>query len=134
MSEVIPLADRVVLEILENEVLSPGGLIHVVHTSQSREVTQRAKVLAVGAGALLANGTRTPPEVKVGDIVLFDKTAGIEIKWDSKTVRLIGERNLLAILVNDSINYTVKTPEELMKDNPEYISFDQKYGKVDASD
>ena len=97
MSEVIPLSDRLVLEVLENEEISLGG-IYLPSTSNSRDCTQRAKVLSVGAGALLANGTRVPPEVKVGDTVLFDKTSGIDIRVNNKPVRVVGERNVIAIL------------------------------------
>ena len=96
-SELIPLSDRVMIELIEEETITTGG-IFLPTNNNSRDLTTKAKVLSVGAGALLANGTRVPPEVAVGDTVLIDRTSGLDIKVNNRPVRIIGERNIIAIL------------------------------------
>ena len=64
----------------------------------SKEKPQKGKVIAVGTGKLLDNGTRAVPEVKVGEDVLFNKYAGSEVKVDDKEYLVIRESDILAIL------------------------------------
>ena len=64
----------------------------------AKEKPQKGKVVAVGTGKLLDNGTRAVPEVKVGEEILFNKYAGSEVKVDDKEYLVIRESDILAIL------------------------------------
>ncbi len=64
----------------------------------SKEKPQKGKVVAVGTGKLLDNGTRAAMEVKAGDEVIFNKYAGSEVKVDDKDYLVIRESDILAIL------------------------------------
>ena len=90
-----PLGDRVVIEVAEVELKTKSGIIM---PQTSKEKPQKGKVIAVGTGKLLDNGTRAVPEVKVGEDVLFNKYAGSEVKVDDKEYLVIRESDILAIL------------------------------------
>ncbi len=90
-----PLGDRVVLEVAEVELKTKSGIIM---PETSKEKPQQGKVVAVGAGKMLDNGSRAVPEVKEGDSVLFNKYAGSEVKVDDKEYLVIRESDILAIL------------------------------------
>ena len=64
----------------------------------SKEKPQKGKVVAVGTGKLLDNGTRAVMEVKTGDEVIFNKYAGSEVKVDDKDYLVIRESDILAVL------------------------------------
>ena len=64
----------------------------------SKEKPQKGKVVAVGTGKLLDNGTRATMEVKAGDEVIFNKYAGSEVKVDDKDYLVIRESDILAII------------------------------------
>lgn len=89
-----PLGDRIIIEVAEVELKTKSGII-VPETS--KEKPQKGKVVAVGNGKMLDNGTRVAPEVKVGDLVIFNKYAGSEIKVDDKDYLVIRESDILAI-------------------------------------
>jgi len=90
-----PLGDRVIIEVAEVELKTKSGIIM---PETSKEKPQKGKVIAVGTGKLLDNGTRAVPEVKEGDEVLFNKYAGSEVKVDEKDYLVIRESDILAIL------------------------------------
>ncbi len=90
-----PLGDRVVVEVAEVELKTKSGIIM---PETSKEKPQKGKVVAVGSGKLLDNGTRAIMEVKAGDEVLFNKYAGSEVKVDDKEYLVIRESDILAIL------------------------------------
>ncbi|MBB6030165.1 chaperonin GroES [Oceanithermus desulfurans] len=90
-----PLADRVVVEPIEEEVTTKGG---IVLPDTAKEKPQRGKVIAVGSGKLLENGERVPLEVKEGDIVVFAKYGGTEIEIDGNEYIILSERDLLAVV------------------------------------
>ncbi|MGA2110764.1 MAG: co-chaperone GroES [Anaerolineales bacterium] len=90
-----PLGDRVVIEPLEQEEITPGG---IVLPETAKEKPQRGKILAAGPGARDEEGKRIPMEVKVGDTVLFAKYAGTEVKLDSKKLLIIKESDILGIV------------------------------------
>ncbi|ADR37199.1 co-chaperone GroES [Oceanithermus profundus] len=90
-----PLADRVVVEPIEEEVTTKGG---IVLPDTAKEKPQRGKVIAVGSGKLLDNGERVPLEVKEGDIVVFAKYGGTEIEIDGNEYIILSERDLLAVV------------------------------------
>ncbi|MEO0087085.1 MAG: co-chaperone GroES [candidate division WOR-3 bacterium] len=90
-----PLADRVVVERIEEEEVKKGGII-LPDTAKEKPI--KGKVIAVGPGRLDDKGNRIPMEVKKGDIVLFGKYAGQEIKIDNKEYLIMREDEILAII------------------------------------
>jgi len=90
-----PLADRVIVEPVEQEDVTASG-IYVPETA--KEKPQEARVVAVGPGRLLDNGERAPMEVKAGDRVVFAKYSGTEIKMDDTKYLILGEKDILAVV------------------------------------
>ncbi len=90
-----PLADRVLVEPIEDEEMTPGG---IVLPETAKEKPQRGKVLAVGPGGRDEDGKLITMEVKVGETVLFAKYAGTEIKMEGKKRLILRQSDLLAIM------------------------------------
>jgi len=88
-----PLEDRVVVEPLEAEEKTRGG---IVLPDTAKEKPQQGKVLAVGPGRMLDSGERATPAVKKGDIVLFAKYGGAEVELDRKEYKILRESDILA--------------------------------------
>lgn len=91
-----PLGDRVLVEVLEEAEQKTAGGLYVPDTA--KEKSQRGKVVAVGSGKLLDNGTRVSLEVKEGDTVYFAKYGGTEVSVDGKNYSILSERDILAIV------------------------------------
>jgi chaperonin GroES len=89
-----PLHDRIVIKRLEGEQKTKGGII-IPDTAKEKPIEGR--VVAVGNGKLLKDGKLRPLEVKVGDVVLFGKYSGTEVKIDGEEHVLIREDDVLAI-------------------------------------
>ncbi|MCL5428625.1 MAG: co-chaperone GroES [Chloroflexi bacterium] len=90
-----PLADRVLVEPIEDEEVTPGG---IVLPETAKEKPQRGKILAVGPGGRDEDGKLISMEVKVGETVLFAKYAGTEIKLEGKKRLILRQSDLLAIV------------------------------------
>ena len=90
-----PLHDRVVIERMEEEQTTPGG---IVIPDTAKEKPHRGKVLAVGNGKLLDNGETRPLDVKVGDVVLFGKYAGTEVTIGDEDYLIMREEDILAVI------------------------------------
>lgn len=90
-----PLGDRVLVEREAKEDKTAGG---IVLPDNAREKPQIGKVLAVGEGKQVKDGTRRPLQVKVGDRVYFTSWAGDEYKAKDKDVLLMREEDILAVL------------------------------------
>lgn len=90
-----PLNDRVLVKRVDVEEKTAGGLF-IPETA--KEKPSRGEVIAIGSGKVLDNGTRMPLEVKVGDIVLFGKYAGNEIKLDGVEHLVMREEDILAVV------------------------------------
>ncbi|MFZ5821652.1 MAG: co-chaperone GroES [Chloroflexota bacterium] len=90
-----PLGDRVVVEPVEQEEVTAGG---IVLPETAKEKPQQGKVLASGPGARDDAGKRIEMDVKVGDKVLYAKYAGTEFKVDGKKLLILRESDLLAIV------------------------------------
>ena len=88
-----PLDDRVVVQPLEAEEKTAGG---IVIPDSAKEKPQRGKVIAVGEGRLLDDGTRAPVAVKKGDVVLYAKYGGTETEVDGKDLLILKESDILA--------------------------------------
>ena len=94
--EIKPLGDRVVVKPLEAESKTKGG---IVLPDTAKEKPQEGKIIAVGKGKVLENGTVQPPEVKVGDKVLYGKYSGNEITTkDGEELLIMREEDILAII------------------------------------
>jgi len=90
-----PLHDRVVIQRLESEEVTAGGLI-IPDTAKEKPI--KGKVLAIGPGARNDNGQLTPMDIKVGDCVLFGKWSGTESKIDGIDIVIMKESDILAVL------------------------------------
>tara|TARA_B100002051_G_C16350952_1_gene446339 strand:- start:89 stop:376 length:288 start_codon:yes stop_codon:yes gene_type:complete len=90
-----PLHDRVVIERLEEELTSAGG---IVIPDTAKEKPMRGKVLAIGPGKVLDNGNVIPLGVKEGDEVLFGKYSGTEVKMGAKEVVVMREDDIMGIV------------------------------------
>jgi len=88
-----PLADHIIVEVITKEEKTPNG-IYLPDTA--KEKPQTGKVVAVGKGKVLDNGTRVEPEVKVGEVVVFAKYSGTEVKVEDKDYLILSERDILA--------------------------------------
>ena len=89
-----PLADRVVVEPAEAEEVSAGGII-LPDTAQ--EKPQEGQIVAVGSGSKNEDGKITPLDLKAGDIVLFGKWSGTEVKIDGKEYSIMKESDIMGI-------------------------------------
>ena len=91
-----PLADRIVVKVLEAKEVSKGG---IVLPDTVKEKPQEGKVVAVGKGKVLDNGHVHPLEVEVGDRVLYGKYSGAEITTaDGEDLLIMKEEDVLAIV------------------------------------
>ncbi|WP_333825233.1 co-chaperone GroES [Pinisolibacter sp.] len=90
-----PLHDRVVVERIEAEQKTAGGIII---PDTAKEKPQEGKVLAVGPGARDDAGKLVPLDVKVGDRVLFGKWSGTEVKIDGKDLLIMKESDIMGIV------------------------------------
>ena len=88
-----PLDDRVVVQPLEAEEVTAGG---IVLPDAAKEKPQRGKVVAVGAGKLLDSGKRGELSVTVGDEVIFGKYSGTDIEINDRDVKILRESDILA--------------------------------------
>ena len=93
--KVRPLQDRVLVRRIAEEEKTKGGIII---PDTAKEKPQEGKVLAVGNGRILENGTKIALDVKVGDKILFGKYTGTDIKIDGEDVLILREDEVLAVL------------------------------------
>lgn len=95
MSKIKPLADYLLIEPLEKETTLPSG---IVIPDTAKEKPQEGKVIAVGPGRKDESGNTIPMEVKAGNVVMFKKWGGNEIKVDGKEHLLVKEEDVLAVV------------------------------------
>jgi len=89
-----PLADRVVVRPIEKEEVTKGG---IVLPDTAKEKPQEGEVVAVGPGKMTEDGSkRIPLEVKVGDVVVYAKYGGTEIKLNDEKLMILKESDILA--------------------------------------
>ncbi|MGH2733698.1 MAG: co-chaperone GroES [Actinomycetota bacterium] len=89
-----PLADRVIVRPEESETALPSGL---VIPDTAKEKPQEGVILAVGPGSY-HDGQRVPLDVKEGDLVIFSKFGGTEIKIEGEDLLILSERDILAVI------------------------------------
>jgi chaperonin GroES len=92
-----PLHDRILVRRNEEEEQQQGGIII---PDTAKEKPQEAKVLAVGSGRVSDDGKVQPLDVKEGDMVIFGKYAGTEVKVDGEELLIIREDDVLGVLEN----------------------------------
>ena len=90
-----PLEDRIVVRPLEAEQTTASGL---VIPDTAKEKPQEGKVLAVGPGRFDDKGSRVPVDVQVGDVVLYSKYGGTEVKYSGEEFLVLSARDVLAVI------------------------------------
>jgi len=90
-----PLGERIVIKVIEDTEQTSGGIFI---PESAKEKPQKGEVVAVGLGKLNDKGEREPMDVKVGDVVLYAKYAGNDIKMDGVEYKILSVKDALAIL------------------------------------
>ena len=90
-----PLEDRIVVQPLEAETTTASGL---VIPDTAKEKPQEGTVLAVGPGRVDDKGERVPVDVKVGEVVLYSKYGGTEVKYNGEEYLVLSARDVLAVI------------------------------------
>lgn len=90
-----PIGDRVIVKVKEEEEKTIGG---IVLASNAKEKPTEGEVVAVGNGAYAENGEKLPMTVKKGDVVLYDKYSGTNVKYEGEKYLVLHERDILAIV------------------------------------
>lgn len=90
-----PLEDRVVIQTVEAEQTTSFGL---VLPDTAKEKPQKGKVVAVGPGRIDDNGKRVPVDVAEGDLVIYSKYGGTEVKYDGEEYLILSARDILAVV------------------------------------
>jgi chaperonin GroES len=93
--KVTPLYDRVLVEVLEAEEKTKGG---IVLPDTAKEKPQQGKVVSVGTGRITTEGKEVALKVKEGDVVLYGKYSGTELKIDDKNLLMLKEEDILGIV------------------------------------
>jgi chaperonin GroES len=93
--KVRPLHDRVIIERIEESEQRVGGIII---PDTAKEKPQQGKIIAAGKGRIEKDGKVTPLDVKAGDIILFGKYAGQEIKIDGNEYLIMREEEVLGVI------------------------------------
>ena len=90
-----PLEDRIVVQPLEAETTTASGL---VIPDTAKEKPQEGTVIAVGPGRVDDKGERIPLDVKVGEVVLYSKYGGTEVKYNGEEYLVLSARDVLAVI------------------------------------
>ena len=90
-----PLMDRIVIKVVEDTEQTSGGIFI---PDSAKEKPQKGEVIAVGEGKMNDKGEREPMDVKVGDVILYAKYAGTDIKMDGVEYKILSIKDALAII------------------------------------
>lgn len=90
-----PLGDRIVIKVIEDTEQTSGGIFI---PDSAKEKPQKGEVIAVGEGKMNDKGEREPMDVKTGDVVLYAKYAGTDIKMDGVEYKILSVKDALAII------------------------------------
>lgn len=91
-----PLGERIVIKVIEDTEQTSGGIFI---PESAKEKPQKGEVVAVGLGKMNDKGEREPMDVNVGDIVLYAKYAGTDVKIDDVNYKILSIKDALAVLV-----------------------------------
>lgn len=90
-----PLADKLVIKVIEDEGQTSGGIFI---PDSAKEKSQKGEVIAVGPGKVLDNGNREEMDVKAGEVVLFAKYSGTDIKVNDENLKILSVKDVLGVL------------------------------------
>ena len=90
-----PLGDKIVIKVIEDAEQTSGGIFI---PDSAKEKSQRGEVIAVGSGKTNDKGEKDPMEVKVGEIVLFAKYAGTDVKVADETLKILSVSDILGVI------------------------------------
>jgi chaperonin GroES len=90
-----PLADRIVIKVIEDSEQTSGGIFI---PDNAKEKPQKGEVVAVGGGKTLESGEKEPMEVKVGDIILYAKYSGTDVKIDGQVYKILSIKDALGVI------------------------------------
>jgi chaperonin GroES len=93
--KLVPLGDRIVVQREESQERTSGGIFL---PDSAKDRPTRGKIVAVGDGRVLENGSRSTLQVKIGDLVLFTSYAGENIEVDGEEYLLMNEGEVLAVI------------------------------------
>ncbi|NMH99117.1 co-chaperone GroES [Pseudonocardia acidicola] len=95
VANIQPLEDKIVVQANEAETTTASG---IVIPDTAKEKPQEGKVLAVGPGRYTEQGARIPLDVKVGDVVIYSKYGGTEVKYNGEEYLILSARDVLAVV------------------------------------
>src|SRR5881275_223205 len=95
VANIKPLEDKIVVQASEAETTTASG---IVIPDTAKEKPQEGKVLAVGPGRIDDNGNRVPLDVSVGDVVIYSKYGGTEVKYNGEEYLILSARDVLAVI------------------------------------
>ena len=95
MASIKPLEDKIVVQASEAETTTASG---IVIPDTAKEKPQEGKVLAVGPGRVDEKGNRIPVDVKEGDVVIYSKYGGTEVKYNGEEYLILSARDVLAVI------------------------------------
>ena len=90
-----PLSDKIVVKVMEDADQTTGGIFI---PDSAKEKPQKGEVIAVGPGKTLEDGKKEEMEVKVGEIVLFAKYAGTDVKLNDEMLKILSVKDILGVL------------------------------------
>ncbi len=90
-----PLGDKIVIRVIEDAEQTSGGIFI---PDSAKEKSQKGEVIAVGSGKTNDKGEKEPMEVKVGEVVLFAKYAGTDVKVADETLKILAVSDVLGVL------------------------------------
>ena len=90
-----PLGDKIVIKVIEDAEQTSGGIFI---PDSAKEKSQKGEVIAVGQGKMNEKGEREPMDVNVGEIVLFAKYAGTDVKVSDETLKIMSVSDVLGII------------------------------------
>ncbi|MBQ6516424.1 co-chaperone GroES [bacterium] len=90
-----PLSDKIVIKVIEDTEQTSGGIFI---PDSAKEKPQKGEIIAVGPGRVTDNGEREPMDVKVGDVILYAKYSGTDIKVDGQEYKILSVKDALAVL------------------------------------
>lgn len=90
-----PLGDRIVIKVIEDTEQTSGGIFI---PDSAKEKPQKGEVVAVGPGKILDSGEREPIDVKVGNVILYAKYSGTDVKIDNASFKILSVKDALAVI------------------------------------
>lgn len=90
-----PLGDKIVIKVIEDTEQTSGGIFI---PDSAKEKPQKGEVVAVGQGKVLDSGEREPIDVKVGDVILYAKYSGTDVKIENISYKILSVKDALAII------------------------------------